>query len=131
MRSSTQKMAQATSEFDPQKRVALLQEATRIAMNDVAVDSAVLAEGVLGLEGERHLYGQSRRRPDGDPCGNCSMTSQATLPSVASTAHAVEVLADDIVVHRNVMVRMRDGVHLATDVYRPAVDGRPVETPCL
>ena len=56
------------------------------------------------------------------------MISQATLPSVASTAHAVEVLADDIVVHRNVMVPMRDGVHLATDVYRPAVDGRPVET---
>ncbi|WP_246776830.1 CocE/NonD family hydrolase [Microvirga sp. VF16] len=57
------------------------------------------------------------------------MTSQAALPSVASTAPAVEVLADDIVVHRDVMIRMRDGVSLATDVYRPAVDGRPVETP--
>ena len=29
----------------------------------------------------------------------------------------------------NVMVRMRDGVRLATDIYRPAVGGRPVETP--
>jgi putative CocE/NonD family hydrolase len=57
------------------------------------------------------------------------MTSQAALPSEASTTHAVEVLADDIVVHRNVMIRMRDGVCLATDVYRPAVDGRPVEPP--
>ena len=25
--------------------------------------------------------------------------------------------------------RMRDGIHLATDIYRPAVGGRPVETP--
>jgi peptide/nickel transport system substrate-binding protein len=32
-----EKMREATSEFDPQKRVALLQEATRIAMNDVGV----------------------------------------------------------------------------------------------
>ena len=31
------KMKEATSEFDPQKRVALLQEATRIAMDDVGV----------------------------------------------------------------------------------------------
>jgi peptide/nickel transport system substrate-binding protein len=31
------KMKEATSEFDPKKRVALLQEATRIAMTDVAV----------------------------------------------------------------------------------------------
>ena len=40
-----------------------------------------------------------------------------------------EPVADDVVVHRNVMVVMRDGVHLATDVYRLAVDGRPVDTP--
>ncbi|MCB8822185.1 ABC transporter substrate-binding protein [Microvirga rosea] len=32
-----EKMKQATSEFDPQKRIALLQEATRIAMEDVGV----------------------------------------------------------------------------------------------
>ena len=31
-----------------------------------------------------------------------------------------------IVVARDVMVPMRDGVRLATDVYRPAVDGQPV-----
>jgi len=36
-------------------------------------------------------------------------------------------VAEGVLVHRNVMVAMRDGVHLATDVYRPAVDGRPVE----
>jgi peptide/nickel transport system substrate-binding protein len=32
-----EKMKVATSEFDPQKRISLLQEATRIAMNDVGV----------------------------------------------------------------------------------------------
>ncbi len=34
--------------------------------------------------------------------------------------------AGDVHVARNVMVRMRDGVHLATDIYRPAVGGIPV-----
>ncbi|HXG05063.1 MAG TPA: CocE/NonD family hydrolase, partial [Candidatus Binatia bacterium] len=32
----------------------------------------------------------------------------------------------DVVVAKNVMVPMRDGVHLACDVYRPARDGAPV-----
>lgn len=38
-------------------------------------------------------------------------------------------LGDDVVVQRDVMVAMRDGVRLATDIYRPAVNGRAVETP--
>ena len=46
-----------------------------------------------------------------------------------NSAAAAEFLDHDVVVHRDVMVRMRDGIHLATDVYRPAVDGRPVATP--
>ena len=33
----------------------------------------------------------------------------------------------DVVVLTNVMVPMRDGVRLATDVYLPARDGKPVE----
>jgi putative CocE/NonD family hydrolase len=57
------------------------------------------------------------------------MTSQVVRLDVASTAPSVEVLADDVVVRRDVMIRMRDGVHLATDVYLPAVDGQPVPTP--
>lgn len=34
------------------------------------------------------------------------------------------VLAQDVIVHRNVMIPMRDGTRLATDVYRPAMDGQ-------
>jgi putative CocE/NonD family hydrolase len=34
-------------------------------------------------------------------------------------------VADGVVVHRDVMVTMRDGIRLATDIYRPAVDGIP------
>lgn len=34
-----------------------------------------------------------------------------------------EAITDDVIVERDVMVRMRDGVHLATDIYRPAVAG--------
>lgn len=35
----------------------------------------------------------------------------------------------DVHVTRDVMVTMRDGVRLATDIYRPARDGVPLETP--
>ena len=38
-------------------------------------------------------------------------------------------LYDDVVVHRDVMIPMRDGVRLATDIYRPARDGVPVDEP--
>lgn len=37
--------------------------------------------------------------------------------------------AQDVVVERDVMIPMRDGVQLATDVYRPAVDGVAVTEP--
>ena len=40
-----------------------------------------------------------------------------------------EILSDDVVVERNVMVAMRDGVRLGTDIYRPARKGRPLEAP--
>lgn len=41
----------------------------------------------------------------------------------------IERLADDVVVERDVMVAMRDGVRLATDVYRPARAGVPLDGP--
>ncbi|WKC22497.1 CocE/NonD family hydrolase [Rhizobium sp. SSA_523] len=41
---------------------------------------------------------------------------------LASSAR--EAIADDVIVERNVMVTMRDGVRLATDIYRPAENGR-------
>jgi predicted acyl esterase len=37
---------------------------------------------------------------------------------------------DNFVVETDVMVPMRDGVRLATDVYRPAAAGRPTATAC-
>jgi uncharacterized protein len=46
-----------------------------------------------------------------------------------SETRSLSAVAPDLVVQRDVMVRLRDGVRLATDVWRPAVDGRPVETP--
>lgn len=42
------------------------------------------------------------------------------------TPSRFEVIADDVVVERNVMVKMRDGIRLATDVYRPARDGKVI-----
>ncbi len=42
---------------------------------------------------------------------------------------ALPAFAQDVVVERNVMVAMRDGVSLAMDVYRPAVDGVAVSEP--
>jgi putative CocE/NonD family hydrolase len=35
--------------------------------------------------------------------------------------------ADDIVVERDVMLPTRDGILLATDIYRPAINGRPLD----
>jgi predicted acyl esterase len=43
------------------------------------------------------------------------------------TPSRFEVIADDVVVERDVMVTMRDGMRLATDVYRPAKDGKAIE----
>lgn len=57
------------------------------------------------------------------------MTAKALRFTDHSTSQQVEFIADDIAIHRNVMVRMRDGICLATDIYRPAVDGKLVETP--
>jgi uncharacterized protein len=46
--------------------------------------------------------------------------------SAADTAFSGQ---EDIFVTRDVMVPMRDGVRLATDIYRPASGGRALETP--
>ncbi|WP_246617411.1 CocE/NonD family hydrolase [Rhizobium populisoli] len=43
------------------------------------------------------------------------------------TPSRFEVIADDVIVERDVMVTMRDGIRLATDVYRPAKDGKVIE----
>jgi putative CocE/NonD family hydrolase len=40
-----------------------------------------------------------------------------------------EILSNEVIVHRDVMVAMRDGVRLSTDIYRPARGGRPLEAP--
>ncbi|MGI9628776.1 MAG: CocE/NonD family hydrolase, partial [Longimicrobiales bacterium] len=42
---------------------------------------------------------------------------------------ALAQTTSDVVVERDVMITARDGVRLATDIYRPAEDGRPVADP--
>jgi putative CocE/NonD family hydrolase len=37
-----------------------------------------------------------------------------------------EALADDVIVHRDCMIAMRDGIRLATDIFRPAQGGQPI-----
>ncbi|WP_299808916.1 CocE/NonD family hydrolase [uncultured Roseibium sp.] len=51
------------------------------------------------------------------------------MPEADAGLGPAVLLADDVVVHRNVMVTMRDGVRLATDIYRPASSGRAAEAP--
>jgi len=48
----------------------------------------------------------------------------ATLVGLPSLASAVEEGAFDVTVQRDVMMSMRDGVRLATDIYRPSVPGK-------
>ena len=45
------------------------------------------------------------------------------LPPGHGRAHHVRP-SDHLIVERNVRVPMRDGVHLAADIYRPRADGR-------
>lgn len=47
----------------------------------------------------------------------------APVPPLAALTPP-DAIAADVVVHRDIMVAMRDGVRLATDVYLPARDGR-------
>ncbi len=44
----------------------------------------------------------------------------------AAAPAAAQQLGRDVVVERNVMIPARDGVRLATDIYRPALEGTPV-----
>lgn len=48
-------------------------------------------------------------------------------PTTATKTAPSSALPDDMAVGKNVMVTMRDGVHLATDIYRPARNGVPLE----
>lgn len=56
------------------------------------------------------------------------MTAAAETMDVASLP-APEPVSPGVVVHRDVMVAMRDGIRLAADIYRPAHDGRVVQAP--
>ena len=60
----------------------------------------------------------------------CSSVRRALLASVvvllAGKQRSLAEEPYEVVVSRNVMVSMRDGVRLATDVYRPARNGVPV-----
>jgi putative CocE/NonD family hydrolase len=47
------------------------------------------------------------------------------LPMLAMPAYA----ADDFIVERDVMMPMRDGIVLAADIYRPAIDGIAITEP--
>ena len=61
--------------------------------------------------------------------GMAALVALAALP-LAVGARAQVPDPYDVVLHAgDVMVPMRDGIHLATDVYRPARGGVPVETP--
>ena len=48
---------------------------------------------------------------------------QPLRPSAASLRASEPAPEFGVVVQKNVMIPMRDGVHLAADIYRPARDG--------
>ena len=57
------------------------------------------------------------------PVGDLSAVAADTAAADAAAGSA----AAECVVEREVMVPMRDGIRLATDVYRPAAGGRPLD----
>ena len=52
-----------------------------------------------------------------------SLTVSTMVAGMLMMCLAFPSFADDFVVERNVMIPTRDGILLATDVYRPAIDG--------
>lgn len=57
------------------------------------------------------------------------LTMALCLVAGSAVAKFAAAQSADVVVEKDVMVTMRDGVRLATDIYRPAVDGKPVTEP--
>lgn len=53
------------------------------------------------------------------------IASFLSLLSPPSLLHAKDTLPTNVVAQTNIMVAMRDGVELATDIYLPAKDGQP------
>jgi putative CocE/NonD family hydrolase len=56
-------------------------------------------------------------------------TARAAAADSRGTSGAKTGFDDDMAVTSNVMVKMRDGVHLATDVYRPKHNGQVIGKP--
>ncbi|MGD8320921.1 MAG: CocE/NonD family hydrolase, partial [Gemmatimonadota bacterium] len=74
-------------------------------------------------------YPPVRRRPPMRPTRSFFAAGLCALAASAAASLQAQELGRDVVVEKNVMVPTRDGIALATDIYRPAVDGRPVDTP--
>ena len=56
-----------------------------------------------------------------------SVTSSLVLALLSATAALAEAPYDVVQAERDLMIAMPDGVRLATDIYRPAAGGQPVE----
>ncbi len=54
-------------------------------------------------------------------------TTNAFLGSLAFALCLLPAAAQEVVVEKDIMVPMRDGITLATDIYRPARNGSPLE----
>ena len=67
-------------------------------------------------------------------CNATKVTVSASMPTVAKILSILLIVSltstsfsSEFIVERNVMIPLRDGVRLATDVYRPAANGKAVE----
>ena len=59
---------------------------------------------------------------------SASMSTGAKILSILLRASLTSTsFSSEFIVERNVMIPLRDGVRLATDVYRPAANGKAVE----
>src|SRR5690606_30991215 len=76
-------------------------------------------------EGRRGLRGPARRAHP----GHGRQARPVSLPSEGMTMRKPDTLADEVVVLRDVMVPMRDGIRLATDITLPAKGGRALPGP--
>ena len=67
-------------------------------------------------------------------CNATKVTVSTSMPTIAKILSILLIasltstsFSSEFIVERNVMIPLRDGVRLATDVYRPAANGKAVE----
>lgn len=119
-------LADALQEFDSESRLAKLRDATALVFDGTPIVPLYWQKVHWGLKDGLVDQCRAFRTDSAAKRKLCRVMTLLTTPAdpnfeTVSLTRA-EPVSQGVVVHRNVMVPMRDGVRLATDVYPPSLD---------